>query len=190
MPQKIRITAIGGSIEPVSSTKALMELAVMELTSLGADVKVFDIKDLELPFFRYQAGKTSNPEKIENLLTSVRAADGFLFASPEYHGTISGAFKNVMDYLEFLSTDEPPYITGKPAGLIAVAGAESAGSGTLNAMMNIVHSLRGVVVPGSLAIGSALKLTGKDKEPASDTLKRRLKRMCAELYRLSEKLKD
>lgn len=189
MPEKIRITAIGGSLEPVSSTKALMELAIKELTSLGAEVIVFDIKDLELPFFRYQAVKGKNAGKIVELLSGIRTADGFLFASPEYHGTISGAFKNVLDYLEYLSKDEPPYITGKPAGLIAVAGAESAGSGTLNAMMNIVHSLRGIVVPGSIAVGSAGSLAGNGGDRSSDQLKRRLKRLCLELYRLSGKLK-
>jgi FMN reductase len=189
MPGKIRITSIGGSLEPVSSTKALMELAIIELILLGAEVIVFDIKDLELPFFRYQSLKGPDKKKIENLLEGVRSADGFLFASPEYHGTISGAFKNVLDYLEYLSKDEPPYITGKPAGLIAVAGAESAGSGTLNAMMNIVHSLRGIVVPGSLSIGSAGKQSDIADGKSGDPLKRRLKRLCIELYRLSGKLK-
>lgn len=77
-----------------------------------------------------------------------------IWSAPLYHGTISGAFKNALDWLQLLAERKPPYLSGKPAGLIATAGGVQALQ-ALNSMEFIVRALRGwtvaLVVPISHA---------------------------------------
>ena len=65
-----------------------------------------------------------------------------IWAGPAYHGTISGAFKNALDFLEFLNTERPFYLTDKVVGLIATAGGMFAATNTINAMSHIAQTLR------------------------------------------------
>jgi FMN reductase len=189
MSDKIKITAIGGSLEQNSSTSVFMNFSAAELRLKGAEVSVIDLRDFVLPLYSNYIEIGTKVGKALDLLNLVRASDGLIFASPEYHGTVSAAFKNVIDYLEHLSIDDPPYITGKPVALIAAAGAENSGAATISTMINIVHSLRGIVIPGSIGIGSAGKQIDKSGQIISDSLKRKLKRLAEELYYLTVKLK-
>lgn len=190
MSGKLKITGIGGSLEQNSSTLAILKSAMAEISEIGAETVIIDIKEVSFPLCSFSKGIKPDISAVDDMLNIISSSDGFVFASPEYHGTVSAAFKNVIDYFEFLSDRTPPYLTGKPVGLIAAAGAENAGFGTLETMINIVHSLRGIVAPSSLAIGSANKLVHADGSINEDPLKRKLKRLAEEVYFLSSKLKS
>jgi FMN reductase len=185
MTGKPRITAIGGSAEENSSTLSILKYTTAQLVSRGADVTVIDIKEFNLPMYSYPRPGITSDKKLLEFIKKISLSDGYLFASPEYHGTVSAAFKNIIDHFEFLSENNPPYLTGKPVGLIAAAGAENAGYNTLQTMMNIVHSLRGIVAPSSLAVGSANKHVSFSGEIMYESLTRKLNRLAAELYDLS-----
>ncbi len=189
MESKIRIAAIGGSPEDGSSTLAIMKHAAQELRLLGADVKVIDIKELNLPLYNYSNGLNKADGDLKKLLDEIHSADGFILASPEYHGTVSAAFKNAIDYLEFLAEYKPPYLTFKPVGCIAAAGSENAGSVTLQTMISIVHSLRGIAASSSIAVGSAARQVDENGVVQNEALKRKLKRLAEEVYTLAVKLK-
>jgi FMN reductase len=49
-----------------------------------------------------------------------------IWSSPLYHGTVSGAFKNALDWLDLLSDRDPPFLTDKVIGLISAAGGVQA----------------------------------------------------------------
>ncbi len=189
MSGKINITGIGGSLEDNSSTLALMKFVMDELSEKGADVTVIDIREVNLPLYIYSKGIEPAEKMPGYLLQAISLADGLVFASPEYHGTVSAAFKNVIDHFEYFSEKSPPYLTGKPVGLIAAAGAENSGFATLETMTNIVHSLRGLVAPSSIAVSSANKQVDTSGSIINDSLKRKLSRLAEEVYILSSKLK-
>lgn len=63
-----------------------------------------------------------------------------------YHGTITGAFKNALDWLELLARRDPPYLTDKVVGLISSAGGVQ-GLQAVNTMEYVVRSLRAFAVP-------------------------------------------
>lgn len=190
MSVKIKITGIGGSLEENSSTLALLKFVMDEISKLGADTGIIDIREIKLPLYSFSSGNRITAGTLESIFAAIISSDGLIFASPEYHGTVSAAFKNVIDYFEFLSEREPPYLTGKPVGLIAAAGAENAGFNTLQTMISIVHSLRGIAAPSSIAIGSANKQADISGNIINDSLKRKLKRLAEEVYHLSSKLKS
>jgi FMN reductase len=188
MTRKPRITAIGGSAEENSSTLSILKYTASQLISMGADVTVIDIREFNLPMYSYPRSGMTTDKKLSDFMRIISSSDGYLFASPEYHGTVSAAFKNIIDHFELLAENNPPYLTGKPVGLIAAAGAENAGYNTLQTMMNIVHSLRGIVAPSSLAVGSANNHVSPGGEIINESLTRKLNRLAAELYDLSRVL--
>ena len=189
MKGKIKIIGIGGSPERNSSSLFYLAYVLSELKQIGAEVKLLDIRKVKLPLYDYSKGLAAAGKGFKKILDEIHSADGYVFSSPEYHGTVSSSFKNVIDYLEFLYDYSPPYLTGKPAGLIAAGGAENSGVTTLGTMVNIVHSLRGVVASSSIAIGSAYKHIDENGEIKNESLKRKLKRLADEVYNLSVKLK-
>lgn len=187
MSRKIEIIGIGGSLEKGSATLIYLKYLLEKCKECGADAKLLDIKRMNWPMFNYSL---KPPAKILKTLEEIYNADGFIFASPEYHGTVSASFKNVIDYFEFLSKKDIPYISQKPVGCLAVAGAENAGGLTLNTMINIVHNLRAISVSNSFAVSSGYKQFDKKGEIVNEKLKRRLNRLAEEVYQLSVKLKQ
>jgi FMN reductase len=70
-----------------------------------------------------------------------------LWATPTYHGTVSGTVKNAIDFLELLADDEPPYLTGRPIGLVVVSDPR-----TFGALINSAQDLRGWLAPTYVAL--------------------------------------
>jgi FMN reductase len=91
------------------------------------------------------------------------AADGLIWSSPMYHGTISGSFKNALDWLQLLNDRAPPYLTDKIIGLISTAGGMQ-GLQAVNTMEFIVRALRGWAVPLVMPIGQAWRIIDDDGE--------------------------
>jgi FMN reductase len=60
--------------------------------------------------------------------------------------------KNALDFTQFLARDERPYLDGRVVGLISTAGGERAAANTTDAMVHVVHALRGVVAPSIVTI--------------------------------------
>ncbi len=188
--KKIKIVCLGGSMEENSSTLALLKYSALKLRELGAETYIADIKKLNLPIFSYKALKSLKNEKFSILTEKIKEADGLIFSSPEYHGTVSSAFKNAIDFLEVLSESKPPYLSLKPIGCISVGGAENAGFSTLNAMVHIIHNLRAIAAPGSVAIGYGNSLFNKKGELTNEIVKKRIDRLTSEVFTLAIKLKN
>ena len=72
--------------------------------------------------------------------------DAMIWSSPTYHGSVSGSFKNALDWLILLAEYDPPYLSNKPIGLISTAGGIQ-GLQAINSMEFIARALRGWSVP-------------------------------------------
>jgi FMN reductase len=150
----IRIVAIGGTVNPASTTEQALRLATRPAAEAGAEVSVFGGEYLgALAHYRGPSYVTGNGAE---LVEAVRAADGVIIAAPGYHGTISGLVKNALDYLEDLAQDARPYLDGRAVGLITTASGDQASMSTLLTLRAIVHSLRGWPTP----LGATIKAHG------------------------------
>jgi len=91
-----------------------------------------------------------------------------LWSSPLYHGTISGSFKNALDWLQLLGDRQPAYLTDKVIGLISTAGGTQ-GLQAVNTMEFIVRALRGVGCaagrPDSAIVAGIPGWSGPEREP-------------------------
>jgi FMN reductase len=146
------IVGIGGSLAVPSNSLAALRLALDGAKEAGSETELLDIRVLDLPFY---APQTTEPAPgVRTLVEAVRRADGLIWSSPMYHGTISGSFKNAIDWLQFLADDTPPYLTDKIVGLVSTAGGTQ-GLQAVNTMEFIVRSLRGWAVPLVIPIPQA-----------------------------------
>ncbi|HEV2568329.1 NAD(P)H-dependent oxidoreductase [Sphingomonas sp.] len=153
MPEKLSIVGIGGTTSPGSSTEQALQIALRAAEAEGANVTLFDGSGLcALP--HYAPGVLHRSDEGRRLVTAVREAHGLIFASPGYHGSISGLVKNAIDYVEETSKDDRVYLDGLPVGLIVTAYGWQATGSTLATMRSIVHALRGWPTPLGAAIRS------------------------------------
>lgn len=152
----------------------------------GAETRAADVGVLGLPIFVPGRPVADSPPPLARLLAEARAADALLLCSPTYLGTISGALKNLLDYLSLLGDDDPPYLAGKPVGLLALGGANAAH--TLTALGHVVHALDGMVAPTSVAVPgwTVDKGQGTIIDPK---IAARIERMMGELVDLGARLR-
>ena len=149
----MRVTAIGGTLRPGSSSERIMEAVLDQCAQAGADVEAFGGERLaELPHFNPASPSRTDAERA--LVESVRRCDALIIASPGYHGGVSGLVKNAIDLLEDLRDDARPYFDGRPGGLSVSAAGWQAGGVILQAMRGIVHAMRGWPTPAGIAINS------------------------------------
>lgn len=76
----------------------------------------------------------------------MKAADGVVLCTPEYHNAMSGALKNSLDYL---SSSE---FVHKPVALLAVAGGGKGGINALNSMRTVARGVYANAIPKQVVL--------------------------------------
>ena len=184
--RRVRIVGIGGSTRKGSKTLIMLKAALRMADDEGAIAILADVRELDLPLYDDDKPLDAYPESLARLIEVCRAADAFIFASPTYHSTITGAVKNVLDFLNFLWNEDAPYLQGKPVGLMALGGPGS--MNTINALHHSARGLNGISVP----IAATIPGSGVDETNEEVTDKNGLTRMRAtvsELIDLSSRLR-
>src|SRR5258708_25167816 len=154
MKTQLTVVGLGGSLARPSSSLAAVRIALDGAAEAGAQTELFDVRQLALPMF--DPGNSNPPDSVLKLCEATYNADGLIWSSPMYHGTISGSFKNALDWLQLLANRQPPFLTDKVVGLISTAGGVQ-GLQAVNTMEFVVRSLRGWAVPLVLPIAQAWK---------------------------------
>jgi len=175
-----RIIGLGGSLAKPSTSLAALRIALAAAEDAGAEVKLFDIGEMRLPMYDPRA--TETPAEVRRLCDAVLSCDGMIWSSPLYHGTISGAFKNALDWLHVLAKATPPYLTDKVIGLIATAGGTQ-GLQAVNTMEFIVRALRGWAVPLVIPIAKAWEVFDAEGHTSSNEVRRQLTALGGEVTR-------
>jgi FMN reductase len=178
------IVGLGGSLARVSKSRSALELALAGAASAGAETQLLDIRRLELPM--YNPDEAEPTEEAATLIESCYAADGMLWSSPMYQGTISGALKNALDWLHVLGKREPPYLHDKVIGLISAAGGTH-GLQAINTMEFAVRALRGWAVPYVVPVPAATRVFDSDGRIRDHAVELQLKTLGAEVVRVAER---
>ncbi len=178
----VNIVGLGGSLAAQSTSLAALRVALEGASHAGARTQLFDIRELELPMYVPHAADV--PEAAKRLCDAVYACEGMLWSSPLYHGTISGSFKNALDWLQLLGDRQPPYLADKVIGLISTAGGAQ-GLQAVNTMEFIVRALRGWAVPLVIPIPQAWRVI-QHGEVLNDAIAGQLRALGAEVARAAE----
>ncbi|MBR8828279.1 MAG: NAD(P)H-dependent oxidoreductase [Gomphosphaeria aponina SAG 52.96 = DSM 107014] len=145
----MKIVGIGGSLRPNSTSYQALEIAIERVKLLGVEVEILDLRKMNLPFCHGGEDYGDYPD-VEKLWESVKAADGLILATPEYHGGVSGVLKNALDLMSF------EHLAGKVTGVISVLGGQ-VNSNALNELRLIMRWVHGWVIPEQIAIGQSWK---------------------------------
>lgn len=139
------ILVLCGSLRENSSTHRALEVAAVGARKAGAKVAWADPWMRGLP--PYAEENELHPAVLA-LKEAAERADGFLWGSPEYHGSCSGILKNALDYLYYPQTE------GKVAALVATAGGAGGASGTLITLRTVARNLHLWTLPSQVAASS------------------------------------
>lgn len=183
--ENIKIVGIGGSLASHSGSLHALQTALHGAKLQGAEVKLFDIKELNLPFYDLRSNVVPADAKL--LCDSIAEAQGLIWSAPLYHGTISGAFKNVLDWLELLEEYTPKYLTGKVVGLISTAGGAQALQ-AINTMEYVVRALRGFTLPMVVPIPRAWQVIDKGGTIKDASVEKQLLNLGKEVFTTARQL--
>ncbi len=175
----MKITILQGHNKAQSTLSALCSHLKDLLESHGAEVQVFCTYSQPLPLMR-EGDKYTDDANVCDLKTWMKEADAIVLTSPEYHGSLSGAIKNAIDFLW-------PEFNGKPVMLAAVSGG-ALPHGALTHMAAIVRTLHGILSPEIIGLGRGSKDLDEAGAPTDDKARERVARACAALVDLTRKL--
>ena len=169
-----RVVAVGGSLSETSSTQKALQLLLDHAAKAGCETCLITGPALNLPF--YDGLSTGRTEGARHLVEQLRSADGIFIGSPVYHGSISGVVKNALDYAEDLRNDARAYLSGRAVGVLATGGGWQGCVGTLGALRDVVHALRGWNTPFGVPINtqSPSAVFSADGRCVDDLIRRQL----------------
>lgn len=127
----VALLGICGSVRKASLNRQLL-VAVGEQLPTGATLSIQDGLD-QLPIFN---SDHVDPPAVIALKDAIGAADGVIFAVPEYNYSIPGGLKNALDWVSRPPATSP--MRRKPVGLV---GATSGMSGTIRAQTHMRQML-------------------------------------------------
>lgn len=171
---------IGGSLCNEPDNLSALKIALDGAKKAGSQTQLFDLKTMNLPMYVHEMEQT--PVAVKQLCDAVHESHGLIWCSPLYHGTISGVFKNALDWLELLHDKKPPYLTDKVVGLICTSGGTH-GLQAINSMEFVVRALRGWTVPFVVPIDRASKIFDENGQCKEEKITKNLHMLGEEVVR-------
>jgi FMN reductase len=169
----IRLLAIGGSVRATSRTLAAMRAILATAPDHGIDVEIVSVHDLALPVYNDDIPLDEQPESLRRLIDRVADADAYLIVSPTYHGSMSGAIKNVLDSLYAGKGTPGSHFDERPVGLASYGGPSAINA--VNTLQTSIRSMRGSLVPTVVtvsrdALGDAGEITDERTRARADAM--------------------
>lgn len=174
MANKPKILAIAGSTREGSFNKKLIKIAVQGAIAAGADVTLVDLRDFHMPLYDGDLEtKAGIPENARKLRTLMAEQDGFLIASPEYNSSISGHFKNAIDWVSRPEKDVASLLAfrGKCAAIMSASPGQLGGLRGLVHLRAILENIFVMLIPEQVTIKSAQDAFAENelKDPKEQT---------------------
>jgi NAD(P)H-dependent FMN reductase len=165
MKTTFNVLGVAGSLRRGSYSKQALRIALEHAKKQGAEVRLLEIDKMP----PYDPNAPASKE-VEQAAEAVAWADAFILASPDYHGSMSGALKNFLDhfYEEF---------AGKLFGYI-VASHEK-GLTVMEQMRTAVRQCYGWSMPYGVSVNGPQDFTGG--EIVNARLSKRLQMMSRDL---------
>ena len=181
----LKVVGLGGSLREASRSRAALEVALEGAAAAGARAQLLDLREVDLPMFSPDL-EADPPAVVGTLLNACYEADGMLWSSPMYNGSVSGSFKNAIDWLHMLGSREPPYLHDEVIGLISAAGGTQ-GLQVVNTMEFSVRSLRGWAVPYVVPVSQATRVFAESGTVQDEVVEQQLRLLGEEVVRVAER---
>lgn len=150
-----RILILYGSLRPESYSRKLALEAERILQYLGAETRVFDPHHLPM----LDSVDKSNTE-VQRLRAWSTWSEGQVWVSPERHGSVTGVFKNQIDWLPLEEGSVRP-TQGRTLAVMQVSGG-SQSFNVVNALRVLGRWMRMVTIPNQSSVAKAWQEFDKD----------------------------
>jgi FMN reductase len=158
----IRITGVCGSLSADGATRKALEIALKGAAEYNAETALLELRDFNLVFYG-SVPQDEYPPDVLQLRQALRDSQGIILATPEYHGSLTGALKNMLDLMSIEDFET------KIIGLVGVAGGDIGAINSLNTMKTICRNLHCWVLPQEVSIANSAQTFDDDgtvKDPA------------------------
>ena len=161
----IRVVGISGSLRAGSYTRLAVQIALRGAAELGAETRLLDLRDYALMFCNGRVNEETCPPDVLRLRSDLRAAQGIILGTPEYHASFSGVLKNALDLMGF---DE---FEGKMLGLVGVSGGRLGAINALSSLRMVGRALHVWVIPEQVSVAEARQAfdaEGRPRDPRTE----------------------
>ena len=161
-----KIAAILGTSRPGSYTSKALGLILDEFAKHeNVQVDLIDPFNLNL-LFPGQDGDKKDQEMIQEIVSQ---ADGIVFSTPEYHGSMSASAKLIIENLSF-----PSVLALKPVVMMGVAGGGIGAIKTLEQLRLTLSHIGAIVLPFPVSVAHVQKVFTKDGTCQDETIETQL----------------
>jgi FMN reductase len=92
----LKILGVSGSLRENSYGAKVLRMTLSAAQGEGIETRLLDLRETPLPIYNPDDEETS--AALEQVNAAVAWADAFVLATPDYHGSMSGAMKNFLDF--------------------------------------------------------------------------------------------
>ena len=139
-----KLLGIGSSLRKNSSSTKILRMFLEKSQKYGANAELIELHKINLPTFNPNKPREISDD-ITKLNNQMRNADGFILATPDYHGSMSGGMKNFLDYYWY-------ELSGKIFGYIV--SSHEKGLTVMDHMRTAIRQCYGWSLPYGLSIHS------------------------------------
>jgi FMN reductase len=91
-----KVLGVGSSLRQDASSTVALSIALDFAKKQGAETRLLDLKQTKLPL--YDPTEDRSNTEIKAAKYDVNWSDALILSTPDYHGSMSGAMKNFLDY--------------------------------------------------------------------------------------------
>jgi NAD(P)H-dependent FMN reductase len=167
----LHILGIAGSMRQDSYSTQVLKMVLKEAKKYKTETQILELRQVNLPLYNPSASYGNGNGINDNVSNALKWADSIILSSPDYHGSMSGAIKNFLDYFweEF---------AGKTFGYI-VASHEK-GLTVADQMRTAVRQCYGWSMPYNISINGEKDFNSK-REVVNSGLANRIKILARDL---------
>jgi FMN reductase len=175
----VNVLGVAGSMRKGSYSTHALRLVLEEAKNYGSESRLLELREVRLPIYDpnasvsefYQDINGNRENVLDKVTEAIKWADAFVLASPDYHGSMSGAMKNFLDYFweEF---------AGKTFGYV-IASHEK-GLTVADQMRTSVRQCYGWSMPYNISINGGNDFTSAGN-PVNSSLANRIKMLARDL---------
>ena len=176
----VNVLGVASSMREGSFSTRALKLVLEEAKKYGAGSQLLELREVRLPIYDpsrsvseelYQDVNGHRENVLDSVTSAINWADAFVLASPDFHGSMSGAMKNFLDYFweEF---------AGKTFGYI-IASHEK-GLTVADQMRTSVRQCYGWSMPYNISINGANDFSSAGN-PINSILANRIKMLARDL---------
>jgi chromate reductase len=152
------LIGVSGSLRRGSHNTALLRAAFEDLPE-GVTSEIASLDGIPM-FNRDEERSDGMPAAAAQLRAKVAAADGIVFATPEYNFSVTGAMKNAIDWL---SRGPSSPLDFKPAAIVGAGGGGATRRAQQHLRDMLTHnSLRVLADPQVMVPGARMRFEGGD----------------------------